>query len=160
MEYFEKAVSRLSGWLDRIAQVAIAAMMLVACANIIGRIFGHPIVGTYEFVTFLGMLLSFALAYCAVKKGHIFISLVLERLSPRNQGIINSITGILGMGIFAIATWQLAVLATDKWQSGAVSPTMGFPVFILIYASAFSCLILFFVLLGHFIRALWEAIGR
>ena len=160
MGYFEKAVNCLSKWLEKIAQGAMVLMMLLVCANIITRLFGQPIVGTYEFVMLLGVVLSLGLAYCAVTKGHIFIGVVLERFSQRTQAAINSITGILGVGIFALAARQCAVYATDTWRSGALSPTMQLPAYILIYVLAFSCLMMCLVLLVGLLRALQGVTGK
>jgi len=154
MGYFEKAVNCLSRWLEKIAQGAMVLMTLLVCANIILRLFGQPIVGTYEFVMLLGVVLSLGLAHCAVMKGHVFIGVVLERFSQRTQAIINSITNVLAIGIFALAAKQCTIHATDTWHSGTVSPTMYLPAYILIYVLAFSCLMMCLVLLVNLFGAI------
>ena len=68
----EKAVQRLARELDRVARWALVLLMALVVTNIILRFTWRPLLGTYEFVSFLSaVVISFALAYCAVQGGQL-----------------------------------------------------------------------------------------
>lgn len=159
MALIERIVHLLSEFCDRIAQAAVIAMMLLIVGNILGRKFWKPIYGTFDFVGFLGaILVAFAIAYCAVKKGHIEVEMVVARLPERAQGIIGSITHTLSLGIFSLITWQCIVLANDMRRSGELSMTALVPSYPYIYAIAFGCALLCMVILVDIIKSLVKAV--
>jgi TRAP-type C4-dicarboxylate transport system permease small subunit len=159
MALIERMVHLLSRFCDRIAQVAVVAMMLLVVGNILGRKLWKPIYGTFDFVGFLGaILVAFALAYCALKKGHIEVELVMARLPERAQGIIGSITHMLSLAIFSLITWQCIVLGDDMRRSGELSMTALVPSYPYIYAVAFGCALLCVVILVDIIKSLVQAV--
>jgi len=156
--YFDRIVRLLSKFSDRIAQLAVMAMLLLVVGNILLRVVWKPIFGTYDFVGFISaILVSFPLAYCAVQKGHIQVELVVSRFSQRAQGIIGSITGILSLGIFAVISWQCVLLANDKWRLGELSMTALLPFHPYIYGVAFGCILLCLVILVDLIKSMAKA---
>lgn len=158
MAFFDRFVRLLTIYCDRIAQVGVVAMMAIAVGNILLRIVWRPITGTYDFISFIGAtLVAFALAYCAVQKGHIQVELVVARFSDRAQGIIGSITGILSLGIFAVVTWRCLVFANDMWQLGELSMTSLLPFYPYIYGIAFGCALLCLVILVEIYKSLVKA---
>ena len=159
MVYLEKLVHSLSRVCDRIAQGAVVAMMLLAVGNILLRIVWRPIFGTYDFVRFIGtILVAFAIAYCAVQRGHISVELVVARFPQRVQWIIGGITGILSLGIFGLITWQCLVLANDMWRLGELSMSAHMPFYPYIYGVAFGCALLCLVILVDLGKALAKAV--
>lgn len=144
---------------DRIAQVAVVVMMLLVVGNIIGRKIWKPIYGTFDFVGFLGaILVGFALAYCALKKGHIEVELVMARLPDRVQGMVGILTHTLSLGIFILITWQCIVLGNDMRRSGELSMTALVPSYPYIYAVAFGCALLCMVILMDIAKSLLKAV--
>jgi TRAP-type C4-dicarboxylate transport system permease small subunit len=153
MVNFERIIDLLTRYCDRIAQVAVVAMMLLVVANILGRFIGMSIFGTYDYVGFINaILVAFAVAYCAVKKGHIQVEMVVTRFPGQVQKVIGIITGILSLGIFAVITWQLVILANDKWRGGELSMTALIPFHHYIYGVAFGCALLCLVILLELIK--------
>jgi len=154
---FDRFVRLLSKYCDRIAQAAVVAMMLLVVGDIVLRAVWRPVPGTYDVVGFIGaVLVSFAIAYCAVQGGHISVELVVARLSQRVQLIINVITGILSLGIFALVTWQCLILAEDMRQVGEVSMSALIPFYPYIYGVAFGCALLCLVILVDLGKSLAE----
>jgi len=159
--YLERAVYALSRWGDRVAQGAVVTIMLLIVGNVLLRIAWKPILGTYDLVSFLGaVLISFALAHCAVQKGHVAIGVVVERLSQRAQAITDSITGIFSVGIFAVMGWQCIVYATKLWQVNVLSLTLLVPYFPVVYGVGFGCIMLSLVLLAGFFKSVAEAVKK
>lgn len=161
MVYFDRVVHSLSRVFDKIAQVAVMAMMLLVVGNILLRVIWRPIFGTYDFVGFIGAtLIAFAIAYCAVQRGHIAVELVVDRLPKRAQAIIGSITGILSLGLFALISWQCLVLANDMWRLGEVSMGAHVPFYPFIYGISFGCALLCLVILIDLGKSLAKAVRK
>jgi TRAP-type C4-dicarboxylate transport system permease small subunit len=157
--FFEQVVRLLSKFCNRIAQLAVVAMMLLVVGNILLRVVWKPILGTYDFVSFIAaILIAFAIAYCAVLRGHIQVELVVARFPQRVQAIIGSITGILSLGIFALITWQCVVLGNNMWRLGQVSATVHLPFYPYIYGTSFGCALLCVVILVDLIKSLRKAV--
>jgi len=159
MDLFERIVRLLSKFCDRIAQAGIFAMLLLVVGNILGRKVWKPIYGTFDFVGFISaILVTFAIPYCAMQRGHTQVELVVERFSERVQGIIGSIIGILSLGIFSLVTWQCIVLANDMRRAGELSMTALIPFYPYIYGIAFGCALLCLVILFDLIKSVVKAV--
>jgi TRAP-type C4-dicarboxylate transport system permease small subunit len=161
VDYFERVIHSISRVCDRIAQCAVVAMMLIIVGNVVLRIFWRPIYGTYDVVMLLGSItVAFALGYCAVRRGHIAVEIVMDRFPQRVQAIIDSITGILSVGIFAIVAWQCWVYGTDMWECGEVTMSVYIPVHPFIYGVGFGCAVLCAVALVDLIKAVSKAVSK
>ena len=161
MAHFEKFVHSLSRVCNRVAQFAVAAMMLIVVGNILLRVFWRPIYGTYDVVMLLGsILVAFALGYCAVQRGHIAVELVIALLPKRVQAIIDSFTGILTVGMFAIIAWQCWVYGTDMRRVGEVTMSVYIPVYPFIYGVSFGIAVLCMVSLVDLFKALDKAVKK
>jgi TRAP-type C4-dicarboxylate transport system permease small subunit len=157
--YFERFINLLTKFCDRIAQAGVIAMLLLVFGNILGRKFWKPIFGAYDYVGFIGaVIVAFSIAYCAVKKGHIQVELLVERFPQRIQGVINSIIGILSLGLFFVITWQCAVYGSDMRRAGELSMTALAPFYPYIYGIAFGCALLCLVILIDLIKSVTKVV--
>jgi len=146
-------------WLARrlgiVAAASIFFMMALTCADVILRLFRMPIPGTYEIVSFMGAVaVSFAVARTSVEKGHVAVSLVVQLLPKRAQGLVEGIIAILGIILFALIAWQSSLYALDCQRSGEVSLTLQLPFYPIIYGIAFGAVIVCLVLLVDFLDAI------
>jgi TRAP-type C4-dicarboxylate transport system permease small subunit len=161
MALFDRVVRLLCKFCDRIAQAAVVAMLLLIVGNILLRIVWKPILGTYDIAGFIGaILIAFAIAYCAVQRGHIQVELLVALFPERAQAIIGSITGILSLFIFSLVTWQSIVLANDMRRVGEVSMSAHISFYPYIYGVAFGCALLCLVILVDLIKSLVMAVKR
>ncbi len=159
MARFERVVNFLSRWLNWVGAGALIAVVLLVCANIIGRAIPQlgPVKGTYDVVGLLGgILLAFALGYTQLQRANIRVDILVLRLRPRTRVIIDSITFFISFILFALIAWQHSKYATTIWRVGELSETLRIPFFPLIYAVAFGCIALSLVLLVDFLKALAE----
>ena len=84
---FEKTVYGFSRMLNVLSGIALVLMMLLVFVNVALRAVWKPILGTYEFTGFLASItITFALAHCAAKKGHIAITIFADMLPPPGSG--------------------------------------------------------------------------
>ena len=159
MGYFNRFVDFFTKFCDRIAQAAVVVMLSLIVVDVLGRKLWKPIYGSYDYVSFINaILVAFSIPYCALKRGHTHVEAVVERFPERVQGIIGGITGILGLGIFFLVTWQCIVLANDMRRAGEVSMTALFPFYPYIYGIAFGCALLCLVILADLIQSAVKAV--
>jgi TRAP-type C4-dicarboxylate transport system permease small subunit len=148
MEYFRKLMSSFSEKLNWVASVALLLMIFLVCANIITRLFGLPITGTYELVEILLVILvSFSFGFGSLTDCHIKVDFILQRFPPDKQRSIDKITNLVSVGLFALVGWRCFVLATSLRETGEVSTTLWIPHFPLLYGVSFNCLVVCLVLL-------------
>ena len=112
-----------------IAAVALAIMLFLSVADVIGRsFFLHPIEGTSELV---GMLLvitaSLGLGYCQLVKGNINIDIFTNRFSRRGQSILNIFSYLMSVAVSVIITWRGLVMMNQYRTEtlGSTSATLG-----------------------------------
>ena len=99
---------------------------LCVCIGVVSRYyFGHPqiwVVETTEyallFVTFLGT------AWLLREEGHIKVELVLTRLNPRTQVIVNMVTSIICAIIFFIIAWYGVRVTYSYFKLNYQMPTI------------------------------------
>jgi TRAP-type C4-dicarboxylate transport system permease small subunit len=157
--FLDSIVRSVSKVCDKIAQAGLFAMLLLTTSNILLRKFGKPIYGAYDYVCFLSaIVVAFAIANCAVRRGHTQVELLVARFSRRAQGVVDSIMGILSLGIFSLITWQSIVLANDMRRAGETSMTSLEPFYPYIYAVAFGCALLCLVILVDLMKSVVKAV--
>jgi TRAP-type C4-dicarboxylate transport system permease small subunit len=158
--FLDFVVRSLSRFCDKIAQAGLFAMLLLTTSNILLRkVVGKPVYGAYDYVCFLStIVVAFAIANCAVKKGHTQVELLVARFSRRAQGIVDSVTGILSLGIFSLITWQSVALANDMRRAGELSMTSLEPFYPYIYAVAFGCALICLVILVDIMKSVVKAV--
>ena len=157
-EQIVNSVSKASEWLARGAVLAIVAL---TCLNVVLRLFGLPIQGTFEMVMLLGaMAVSFALPSCTLQKGHTSVELVVDRLPERIRAIIDSFTGTLSICLFSLVCWQFGVYATKIWKADEITNTARLPLFPFLYIAFISFLVLCLVLAIQLVKSLKRSVKK
>jgi TRAP-type C4-dicarboxylate transport system permease small subunit len=129
-------------------------MMGISCANMFLRPFGVPLKGAYELAGFLGALtIALPLGYAQITRAHISVDILASQFSMRTQRIMNAISSFLSMIFFALVAWQVFVFATTIWKRSETSETLRIVYHPFIYAIAFCCALLSFVLLIDFLKS-------
>jgi TRAP-type C4-dicarboxylate transport system permease small subunit len=119
----KKAVHRLTYYVCCGGMMLLMPLMLVTVADVIGRAsMSRPVTGALELSEYiLACSILLGLAYTEQVKGHPRVSLVISRLPPRWQGVVQIVTGVLCLFIVSILIWQGWVVAfTDRYVSDAL----------------------------------------
>ena len=149
MQYFWKGYEKLLDVLKVLGAVSLTGMMLLTCADVVGRFFGHPILGSVELVGFMATLaVGFALPYTHQVKAHIGVEILVRLLSSRTQIIIDLCTHVVSLLLVALIAWRMAIYGKTMKASGEVSMNLEFPEYIIIYIVAF-CFLAFLVQIIH-----------
>lgn len=159
---FTSLVTGLSLVLDKLAGLCMVAMMVLVVANILLRVLvKRPILGTYEYVGFLAAaLIGLALAYCAVQNGHIAVSFIVDRFSPKIQAVVDIVVNVTALCFWSLAAWYVGKYAHSMSVNGVVSPTTQMPFYPFVYLVAFGLLVLCLVLLVRLIESIKKAAAK
>jgi len=160
----------LDAWIERLgltfkvlSATCLAAMMLLTCADVIGRAVARPILGAIEVAGFLATLtLAFSLPDTHRARGHVGVEILTMRLGPRSRAAVEVLTGLLGLGLFAVITWRCFDYGAQMQAAGEVSMTLQFPIHYIIYFIAASFGVLTLVQAAdvvRFVRALFAPEG-
>ena len=118
----------MSTKLNWVSAAAVIFIMLLTCADVVMRLFGSPIPGTYELVGYFGsVIISFGMARTSIERGHIAVNLLVDRLPPRVQILIEGVGNIAAAALFGLLAWQSQIYARDILETGDVSLTLGMP---------------------------------
>ena len=138
-----------------IGALAILAMMILTCADVVLRLFRIPIPGTYETVGLLGALfVSFTLAQTSLQKGHIAVEFLIEKLPHNVQFVVYCVNELVSAVLFSLITWQMAIYANNLRTTGDVSMTLQIPIYPIIYGIAAGCGLLTVLLFFSFTKSI------
>jgi len=161
MDYLARIVYSMARIVNHISCVALVVMMAMVVINVVFRAFGSPIFGAYESVGLLfSIMVAFSIAHCAVKKGHIAVNILEERIPKRMLPVVDSIVAMIGTALFLVLAWQCAVYAKIMWDKGELSMSMEIPFYPLIFVVAFGFLMLALVLMIDLYKSLTRVIGK
>jgi len=123
--------SRAANLLMWAGAVAMIAMMLHICADVISRkLFGAPIVGTLEFVTYLYMIavVFLPLAMTQVERGHVIVEVFSQHLAPRKLRWLDIFAQLVTAVYVAFIAWWGLREALRSTQRGEVIAIVGWDV--------------------------------
>jgi TRAP-type C4-dicarboxylate transport system permease small subunit len=141
---------RLSALMEILAGIALIGVMLLIGADIVGRIFGHPVPGTYEIVSVAGgLIIGLALPATSRTKGHVSTDFLLEKVSVRFQRILAITTRFIGIVVFLLAGLGMVMMGVRLKASGEVTAVLAFPFYYAAYAIGSAFFIQTLVLLSE-----------
>ncbi|MDQ1002906.1 TRAP-type C4-dicarboxylate transport system permease small subunit [Neobacillus niacini] len=118
MRILTKTLQSLTQATRWIAMIIIFVMMALISLAVIVRAFGKPILGDVELVQFaMIVLIMFGLAYTQKEEAHVSIGLLVDKLSPRVQTILDIFSLILTI----VFSWLISFV----FYHGAVNEMTG-----------------------------------
>ena len=133
------SLSRVMYW---IAGVSLAGIVFLTVADVILRIFKHPIVGSYDIVSLLGaIVIGFAIPQTSLEKGHVLMDFLTEKLPFGGKQFFHVLARILAIITFLIIGWNLMTYGNDLRQTGEVSMTLRMPEYPIAYGIGLCCFI-------------------
>ena len=157
----KKIVTGLVTGLKWGASACLAGMMFLTCADVIMRAAGRPVTGAVELVGFLAVVVvAGALPYTHVTGGHASVDMIIRRLPARVRGSVDFFTSLVGVALFIVVAWQCYLYGETMQTSGEVSMTLGFPTYIIVYATAAGFLALALTSVMDVVMAFRKAAGR
>ena len=136
-----------------LAGLAMIAMALLTCVDIVMRMAGCAFTGTYDIVRLLAVLaVAGALPVTTATKGHVAIEYFFNKLAPRARFVVDSLMRVLMIVALGFATWGLLLLGEQKRLTNEVSTTLPIPIFWTFWVCAVSCALTALVVLFHLVK--------
>jgi TRAP-type C4-dicarboxylate transport system permease small subunit len=124
----------MSTGMEIAAGIALIGVMLLISADIVGRLFSHPVPGAYEVVSLAGgLIIGLALPATSRAKEHVSTDLLKDRLSPGPVRILSAITRLIGIAIFLLAGWGMLQMGMRLRASGEVTAVLAIPFYYVAY---------------------------
>lgn len=126
-----KITDRIVGFFDRTNDVlallsgaVLIFIVLTVSIEVIARYFlNSPIIWVVEVNENCLLYLTFlVVARVLARNGHVRVEMVITRLSPKNQQILELITSVIGMVVCFIVTWYAVKVTWQDFQAGAFRP--------------------------------------
>jgi TRAP-type C4-dicarboxylate transport system permease small subunit len=156
MERAVNFVLGVSKVLSGIAAFALAAMMCLTVADVIGRAGGYPILGTYEVVSISCVVaIGFAIPLTSFKRRHVYMEFLIERMGEKARNCLNSGTRILCLGLFILAGTNLFHMGREFAASREVTMALKIPLYPFAYGAGICCFVQAVVCLCDIVR-IWE----
>lgn len=97
-------------WMDGIAAISVAGIMLLITADVLSRlILNKPFTGTAEIVSLVIIVVCFLeIPYVSVRGGHVRSTLLYDKVGDRGKHILDIIASIFGVIVYACiikASW-------------------------------------------------------
>ena len=145
MKNWLRLITKMVGVLKRLGGAALVGMMILTCVDVTLRTINMPLFGAVEIVSLMAtVLLACAMPLTDLERGHVGVDMLVRKLPPRAQRVVDCFTGLLSAAIFGLVCWQMFLYARSMRASGEVSMSVGLPSFIIVYlvAVAFGALCL------------------
>lgn len=141
MRGFIVLIHRVDEYLHYLAAGGLVLMMLATLTDIILRLAGHPVVGVIEIVSFCGaIVIGLAIPQSTVKKVHIAVDFLTDRMTTRVRRRWRIVTRLLGIALFFFASYNFVDYGLDLWRAREVSGALRIPFYPITFGLALSCL--------------------
>jgi TRAP-type C4-dicarboxylate transport system permease small subunit len=123
-----------------IAGFAVLFMMAVTCLDIVLRLVGRPLTGTYDMVRIAGTVgVACAVPYTTAIKGHVAVEFFFQKLGRRGRIAVDTVMRLSCIALFAAMTVQSVRYGISLKAAGQVSATLQWPVFWIPHLIAVCC---------------------
>jgi TRAP-type C4-dicarboxylate transport system permease small subunit len=144
----------LSSGMEIIAGVALIGVMVLIGADIVGRLFGCPVPGTYEIVSLAGgLIIGLALPATSRAHGHVSTDFLILKLSGRARLYLTVFTRLIGVGLFLLAGYGTVMMGLRLKASGETTAVLALPFYYVTYAVGGAFFIQTLVLVSEILAA-------
>lgn len=155
LNILEKTAVWICRILAGVAGTALTVMIVLACANMFLRAVYVPVKGTFELMGFLGAVTAgFSLGFSQLHRSHIAVGLLFRKFPAPVQKILDIISGVASCVFFVFCANETYKWGLFLFDLGEVSETLGIKFYPFVFAVAFGCAAMSFVLLLDVVRTL------
>ena len=133
--------------------LAVASLILVTVADVVGRQIGWPVKGAYDLVRVLGAIaMACALPLTKAVKGHIAIEYFFQKMGARGRAAMDTVMRLVLLALFGLLAWQFALQGQRFLDSGETTTTLHMPMFWVPWLAAAACVVTVGVTLWHLLH--------
>lgn len=162
LDKLEKYNTRISEWLMWVGIFFLLVIMLITGIDVIGgKIFNWRIMGAIDLVTMSQILaITFAVAMAQITGRHVSVEFVVRKFPTGVRRIVRIIINLIGLALFVLIAWRLAVLGYSLQTTGEATATIYLPLYPFAYAISLSSIPVILVFLINTIKAVLKVAGR
>lgn len=150
--------NRLSTWMEIVAGIALIGVMLLIGFDIVGRLFGYPVPGTYEIVTLAGgLIIGLALPATSRVKGHVAADILISKLPEKSRLYLTVTTRLIGISLFLLAAYGMIMMGVRLKGSGEVTAELSLPFYYITFAIGGAFLVQTLILLSEIINTVKDS---
>jgi TRAP-type C4-dicarboxylate transport system permease small subunit len=132
--------------MDFVAGTALVLIMLLTSLDVALRYLGYPIQGSYDLVSFGAVfVIGFALPRTTWDRMQVTVDVLVDKI-PDQRIVLDVMTRIMAIALFAIVGWNLTKLGASFFKTGDSTLTIALPLYPVAYAlgigAFFECLAL------------------
>ncbi len=158
MNGFNNIVLKLAKSMDVLSGLVLTFMMLITVTDVVLRVSGRPITGTYELVFLSGaVVIACAIPRTSWEGGHVNVDFVIMGFSMAVRKVVTIITRLFGIAFFFLLGWNLFALGTQLYSKEEVSLTLHVPIYPVAYILGISAFVECLVLVSDMLKTLKEA---
>lgn len=152
MELYLRILQAAHKGMDLVAGAALVSIMLLTTCDVVLRYLGHPILGSYDLVSFGAVfVIGFALPGTSWQRMHITVDILIDKI-PDRRFVADLGTRALALALFVLVGWNLTVLGADFRKTGEETLTLGIPLYPVAYALGFCAFLQCLTLVGDAVR--------
>jgi len=130
MEKYHRLVQNVTHKLDFLGGMSLALMMVIITVNVILRKLNITFGGAAEYVQFLlAMCIGLSVANCAAKKGHIEISMFVDKMSKGKRIFFEIFTNLITLIFLAASSYFLITYGVGYIRAGTVGMISRVPLY-------------------------------
>ncbi|HVN97911.1 MAG TPA: TRAP transporter small permease [Syntrophorhabdaceae bacterium] len=153
MDLLDRFNVKTCSCLEKVAGFALVCVTVLTGCDIVGRLLGMPIPGTYEIVSFSGgLVVGLAIPVASRDKMHVGVDLLLTSVSPRVKAGLEKFNRLVGIGLVILLAFSIVQIGNEFRTSGEVSPVIHVPFYPVAYGIAVALVAEVFVLLGNLLE--------
>jgi TRAP-type C4-dicarboxylate transport system permease small subunit len=116
MQRLRWAVNKVTQGLAYAGMFVLLPLMLLTSADVLGRVFWNkPVPGTVELSSYiLVVFIMSGLAYTHQVKGHVRVTMLLDKLPKPVALCMDVLTTLMSMGVLLVVAWQGWEIAWDQ----------------------------------------------
>ena len=148
---------RIAGYMNTLAGIVLFLMMMLTVVDVVLRMFGTALLGTYELVAVAGaIVVGFAVPNTSMDRGHVCVDFLVEGWSPVIRNTVFVFTRILGICLFGLLSFYLLRKGIHLYKTGEVSLTLHIPYYPAAYGLAFCFFMECFILIADMFKTFME----
>jgi len=150
------AMEKVSGIMCIVSGITLTCVMALIGVDVIGRSLGHPLIASYEVIQWSGaLIIGLSMPFATLAENHIRMEFLVDRLHGHGRDILNSITRVVGLTIFAVLGVYLFKIGAEYYTSGEATPTVHIPIYPCAYIIGVACFAQCFMFIGN-ITKIWK----
>jgi TRAP-type C4-dicarboxylate transport system permease small subunit len=130
-----RVLEKVVDWLELVSGAALVFVTLLSGSDITGRLFGKPVPGAYEIISFAGgLVLGLAIPASVLRKVHVVVDLLVNVAPEGVKSFLHIFTRLLGIMLFVLMGYASLKMAGRLHANAEVTAVLELPFYPVAYA--------------------------